>query len=82
MVLHRRAYGVGCRPVTGIVTSALIGAGAIINGGTLGVGSNSQLGYGGYQVPDIVANLRVDQTWGSAQVMGAIHQVNASTTTR
>ncbi len=34
--------------------------------------------YGGQQMPDIVANLRVDQTWGSAQVMGALHEVNAS----
>jgi Porin subfamily len=25
--------------------------------------------------PDIVANLRVDQSWGSAQIMGAIHDV-------
>ncbi len=30
------------------------------------------------QWPDIVANLRLDQTWGSAQVMGAIHNANAS----
>ena len=29
-------------------------------------------------MPDIVGNLRVDQTWGSAQVMGALHQVNAT----
>ena len=28
--------------------------------------------------PDIVANLRIDQAWGSAQVMGAIHDVRAS----
>jgi hypothetical protein len=27
--------------------------------------------------PDIVANLRVDQAWGSAQIMGAIHDVGA-----
>jgi hypothetical protein len=27
------------------------------------------------QWPDIVANLRVDQAWGSAQLMGAIHDV-------
>ena len=27
--------------------------------------------------PDIVGNLRVDQAWGSAQIMGAVHQVNA-----
>src|SRR5262249_54200180 len=33
-------------------------------------------GYGGFQAPDIVANLRVDQGWGSAQIMGALHQVN------
>jgi len=32
---------------------------------------------GGFQAPDIVANLRVDQAWGSAQIMGAAHQVNA-----
>ena len=27
-------------------------------------------------MPDIVANLRVDQAWGSAQIMGALHMVN------
>ncbi|MEA2979504.1 MAG: hypothetical protein QOF09_1327, partial [Alphaproteobacteria bacterium] len=26
-------------------------------------------------MPDIVANLRIDQAWGSAQVMGALHQI-------
>ena len=31
--------------------------------------------YAGQQIPDIVANLRVDQGWGSAQVMGALHQL-------
>ena len=34
--------------------------------------------YGGFQMPDIVANIRVDQAWGSAQIMGALHQVNAT----
>src|SRR6476660_1966260 len=34
--------------------------------------------YGGFQAPDIVGNLRVDQGWGSAQIMGALHQVNAN----
>jgi hypothetical protein len=29
----------------------------------------------GQKVPDIVANLRVDQAWGSAQIMGALTQV-------
>ena len=31
-------------------------------------------GYGGYQVPDITGNIRVDQAWGYAQVMGAAHE--------
>jgi hypothetical protein len=32
--------------------------------------------YGGFQVPDVVGNLRVDQAWGSAQIMGAYHDLN------
>ena len=39
-----------------------------------GAGTNGT-GYGGFQAPDVVANLRVDQAWGSAQIMGAIHDV-------
>ncbi|WP_249694198.1 porin [Stappia sp. WLB 29] len=31
--------------------------------------------YGGNKIPDFVANLRVDQGWGSAQIMGALHHV-------
>jgi hypothetical protein len=34
------------------------------------------LGYGGLQIPDIVGNIRLDQTWGSAQISGAAHEVN------
>ncbi len=33
--------------------------------------------YNGSQIPDFVASLRVDQTWGGAQIMGALHQVAA-----
>ncbi|MCF8476444.1 MAG: porin [Pseudolabrys sp.] len=32
-------------------------------------------GYGGAHLPDFVANLRVDQAWGNAQIMGALHEV-------
>jgi hypothetical protein len=32
----------------------------------------------GQQIPDIVANLRVDQPWGSAQLSGAAHQLRTS----
>ena len=31
---------------------------------------------GGQSMPDIVGNLRIDQAWGSAQIMGAYHQIN------
>ena len=39
--------------------------------------TNAPAGYGGLQVPDVVGNIRIDQTWGSAQVMAAAHEVNA-----
>jgi hypothetical protein len=47
---------------------------AVTGGAALSTFSTSQ--YGGFQSPDIVGNLRVDQAWGSAQVMAAAHQVN------
>jgi Porin subfamily len=33
-------------------------------------------GYGAWQAPDVVGNIRVDQAWGSAQIMGAAHELN------
>jgi hypothetical protein len=38
-------------------------------------------GYGGRRWPDVVANLRIDQAWGGAQIMGAIHDVYANNST-
>jgi hypothetical protein len=55
--------------VPGGYISAVTGAGAVLPGAGA---------YGGQQAPDIVANLRVDQTWGGAQIMGALHEVNAN----
>jgi hypothetical protein len=34
--------------------------------------------YGGQNSPDIVGNIRVDQAWGSAQIMGALHEINSN----
>jgi hypothetical protein len=34
--------------------------------------------YGGTHVPDIVANIRIDQAWGLFQLSGMAHQVTAS----
>jgi hypothetical protein len=44
--------------------------------GGIAVAGTQTLGYGGIQSPDIVGNVRLDQTWGSAQVMAAAHEVN------
>jgi hypothetical protein len=50
------------------------------NGHRLGIAAvgtgAGELTAGGQTMPDIVANLRIDQAWGSAQIMGAAHQVN------
>jgi len=44
-----------------------------LNTAFIGAGSDAA----GQKVPDIVGNIRVDQAWGSAQIMGALHQVAA-----
>jgi hypothetical protein len=46
------------------------GGGANISGCPIG-------DYKGRQIPDLVANLRIDQGWGSGQIAGALHQVRA-----
>jgi hypothetical protein len=48
------------------------GTNGVLPGGTFAAGG----GYGGWQAPDVVLNLRVDQAWGGAQVMGALHELN------
>jgi hypothetical protein len=42
--------------------------------GTSVFGANGS--YGGMQAGDFVGNIRIDQTWGSAQVMAAAHELN------
>ena len=36
--------------------------------------------YAGQQMPDIVGNIRIDQSWGSAQLSAAIHQIHLGNT--
>ncbi len=53
----------------------------VVSGGSFSTAGSTVAGfgcYGGWQVPDIVGNLRVDQAWGSAQIGGALHQVNGT----
>jgi hypothetical protein len=51
----------------GTYTSAIAGGGAEFPGNGA---------YGGMQAGDFVGNIRIDQTWGSAQVMAAAHELN------
>ena len=51
--------------------------GALITAFASAVGFGASV-YGGSIVPDIVANVRVDQAWGSAQIMGALHEVRVA----
>jgi hypothetical protein len=41
-------------------------------------GSPNYGNYAGQRYPDVVANIRVDQPWGSAQVHAALHDASAS----
>jgi hypothetical protein len=34
--------------------------------------------YSGQYMPDFIANLRVDQAWGDAQISGAVHQIKTT----
>jgi len=50
----------------------------VTGGGVFALGATNPSRHRGYNIPDLVANLRVDQAWGSAQAMGAWHEVAAN----
>jgi hypothetical protein len=54
---------------------------SVVSGGvsqSFVVGNQPTSSYGNVNAPDIVGNLRVEQAWGAAQLMGALHQVRAT----
>jgi len=53
------------------------GARRVIAGGAA-AGTFAQ-GFAGNRLPEIVANIRADQAWGSAQLAGAVHQIYSPT---
>jgi hypothetical protein len=57
-------------------------AGVQTNYGASGGGTNLDIDTSRYGMtaPDVVANLRVDQSWGSAQISGVAHQVHSFVT--
>ncbi len=42
-----------------------------------GIRTGGVFAYAGERIPDIVANVRYDATWGSAQLSGAYHELNS-----
>lgn len=46
---------------------------------TAGPAFSKNLSYGGMEIPEVVASLRVSQAWGAAQLSGALHQIRAET---
>jgi hypothetical protein len=68
-----------------LVAGASVTGGAAVAGSLTGDLANPAAGatnvpgaYAGEKAPDIVGTLRVDQAWGSAQVMGALHDDNGA----
>ena len=60
-------------------TGAIVSVNGAAAGGLAGtaVTGPTASGYAGAIMPEIVAVLRVDQGWGSAQLSGALHQIRA-----
>src|SRR4051794_10866235 len=69
--------GVSRREQIGSVVSVATVAGALPAGifGFPNIPGGFTAFQAGQQIPDLVANLRVDQPWGSAQLSGAAHQL-------
>jgi hypothetical protein len=61
-----------------VTESEYTAAGTSIGSDPTATSPTSYSGKDGNKYPDVVANLRLDQTWGSAQVMGAIHDASAN----
>ena len=57
-----------------VVRRGGIGGNVVVAGPLLG--QIRTAAYGGSKLPDLVGQLRVDQSWGKAQLSGAVHQIN------
>ncbi len=59
--------------------ATVAGTGVPLAGFGIGAGGGAfAASQAGQQIPDLVANIRVDQPWGSAQLSGAAHQLRTS----
>ena len=74
-IINENTAGVQTGTALGTVTP-----GSFISSTTANSAGSSEFitpgAYGGMQAGDFVGNIRIDQTWGSAQVMAAAHELN------
>lgn len=78
-IQYTAQFGNGVSGTIGLDDPTVFNRTALYNLST-GIGGNG-LGttqYGGFVVPDVVGNIRVDQAWGLFQVSGALHDVNGT----
>ena len=64
------------RAATVDANAAAFGVNAAVTGDTAFADQNSTLN--GFRLPDVVANLRVDQAWGFAGISGALHDASGA----
>ncbi|WP_417684315.1 porin [Roseibium sp.] len=77
LAAYTAAFGNGFSATLSIEDGAYRNTGvSTVTGVTLA--NTTTVAYGGHKMPDLVANLRVDQGWGSAQLSGAVHNVRHS----
>ncbi len=72
-------FGNGVSATLGLDDPTVFNRTALYNLST-GIGGNGigTTQYGGFVVPDVVGNIRIDQAWGLFQISGAAHSVNGS----
>jgi hypothetical protein len=78
-IQYTAQFGNGVSGTIGLDDPTVFNRTALYNLST-GIGGNG-LGttqYGGFVVPDVVGNIRIDQAWGLFQVSAALHSVNGS----
>ncbi|WP_238121927.1 MULTISPECIES: porin [unclassified Xanthobacter] len=77
MVAYTAEFGQGFSATLSLEDSAERGAGVLIQDPALPGALDSY--QAGWQVPDIVGNLKYEGQWGTVQLSGALHQVRALT---
>jgi hypothetical protein len=78
-IQYTAQFGNGVSASVGLDDPTVFNRTALYNLST-GIGGNG-LGttqYGGFVVPDLVGNIRIDQAWGLFQISGALHDVNGT----